>query len=49
MLCIPENFKTPAFLLQNNLWEFTTPEHNSKDDFWYTTINLTQIWYDEFN
>ena len=54
---------TPAFWVQNNLFEFTNREHKFKrwfytqksvwnvrfKDFLNTKINLSQIWYDEFN
>ena len=49
-----------GFWLQNNLCEFTAAGHKFKrwfvldlkvrfKDFWFTEINLTQIWHAEFN
>ena len=56
-ICIPE---TLIRTFHTSLCEFTALDTNSKGDlkpvlnvrlknFWYTKINLTQIWYAKFN
>ena len=37
---------------ENSKGYFVIKENSFKNllsDFWYTKLNLTQIWYDEFN